>query len=105
MTQLDAIVLAGDARSRVKIAGLELRERAVRSARRVGATRVLVLEDGGEDLVNWRAGSTRPLLVIRADQLVHPPLVAPLVAAAPADGVAIAVGPDDAYAGALLAAG
>ncbi|MBA3820368.1 MAG: hypothetical protein H0X17_15860, partial [Deltaproteobacteria bacterium] len=57
MTELDAIVLAANPRSRVKIAGLELRERAVRSARRVGATRVLVLDGGDEDVVGWRAGS------------------------------------------------
>jgi len=128
--ELDAVVLS-DARSRVAIAGLSAGERAIRVARRVGATRVLVVDPTGEpprpagkavggpmprgsasrmgcsrgELAAWRAGRTCPVLVIRADQLVHPPLVAPLVAAAPADGVAIAVGPDDAYAGALLATG
>jgi phosphatidylglycerophosphate synthase len=103
--ELDAIVLS-DARSRVAIAGLSAGERAVRVARRVGATRVLVVDRAAVgELASWRAGSTCPVLVIRADQLVHPPLVAPLVAAPPADGIAIAVGPDDAYAGALLATG
>ncbi len=122
--ELDAIVLSGPL-SRVRIAGLSAGERAVRVARRVGATRIHVVAlDGAADhasggaeawadgtsrgaraeLVAWRAGRTCPVLVIRADQLVHTPLVAPLVAAAP-DGLAIAVGPDDAYAGALLATG
>ncbi len=111
--ELDAIVLS-DARSRVAIAGLSAGERAVRVARRVGATRVFVVDPAGEvprpagsrgALAAWRAARTCPVLVIRADQLVHPPLVAPLVAAPPADGIAIAVGPDDGYAGALLATG
>ncbi|HEX2691186.1 MAG TPA: CDP-alcohol phosphatidyltransferase family protein [Kofleriaceae bacterium] len=124
--ELDAIVLS-DALSSVAIAGLSAGERAVRVARRAGATRVWVLDRteqaarpiaasppgdlaphldrAGHDLVAWRAGRTCPVLVVRADQLVHSPLVAPLVAAPPADGIAIAVGPDDAYAGALLATG
>jgi phosphatidylglycerophosphate synthase len=104
--ELDAIVLVGTL-SRVRIAGLSVEERAVRAARRVGATRVAIVGDGRDPLAGWRAG--RPLLVIRGDQLVHPPLVAPLVdaaAAAPlADGLAIAVGADGDYAGALLATG
>ncbi|MGE3454957.1 MAG: CDP-alcohol phosphatidyltransferase family protein [Kofleriaceae bacterium] len=82
-----------------------MRERAIRVARRVGAQRVLVMDDAKADLAGWRGSSTLPLLVIRADQLVHTPLVAPLVDAMPAEGLAIAVGPDDDYAGALLAVG
>ena len=57
------------------------------------------------ELAAWRAGRTCPVLVVRADQLVHTPLVAPLVAAPPSDGIAIAVDPDGVYAGALLATG
>jgi phosphatidylglycerophosphate synthase len=106
--ELDAVVLS-DARSRVAIAGLSAGERAIRVARRVGATRVIVVDPLGDrargELAAWRAGRTCPVLVIRADQLVHPPLVTPLIAAPPADGIAIAVGPDDGYAGALLATG
>ncbi len=103
--ELDAIVVSG-ALACVKIAGLSAGERAVRVARRVGASRVLVVDGdaGRAGLMAWRAGRTCPVLVIRADQLVHPPLVAPLIAAAP-EGLAIAVGPDAAYAGALLATG
>jgi phosphatidylglycerophosphate synthase len=102
--ELDAVVLA-DPLSRVKIAGLSAGERAVRVARRAGATRVRVVDGDVAALADWRAGRTCPVLVVRADQLVHVPLVAPLLAAPPTDGVAIAVGPDNAYAGALLARG
>jgi hypothetical protein len=107
--ELDAVVLL-DARSRHRIAGLTAGERAVRVARRAGADRVHVLDRGaseraGTELIGWRVGRTCPVLVIRADQLVHPPLVTPLVAAPPVDGIAIAVGADGGYAGALLASG
>jgi phosphatidylglycerophosphate synthase len=111
---LDAIVLAADQLANVRIAGLTAKERAVRVAKRVGADRVLVL-DHAVDLVAWRAGRTGPVLVIRANQLVHTPLVAPLVAAMPAnDEIVAAVVPDDAavqdltpgsLAGAWIAAG
>jgi phosphatidylglycerophosphate synthase len=102
--ELDAIVLS-NALSRVPIAGLSAGERAVRVARRAGATRVLVVDGGRGELAAWRTGRICPVLVVRADQLVHSPLVAPLIAAPPADGIAIVVGPDGAYAGAVLATG
>lgn len=149
MANLDAIVLAADPRSRLRIGGLTARERAIRVAGRVGATRVFVVDrigpvgaapstlvrahagDGAHEaerpqldagataeLGAWRGASAAPLLVIRADQLVHPPLVEPLVAAAPAlraDGVAVAVANaagaagvppgDHGYGGAFLATG
>jgi phosphatidylglycerophosphate synthase len=68
---------------------------------------VLVVDRVRDQLAAWRGARRCPLLVLRADQLVHSPLVAPLVAAAPAqdDVLAIAVGPDGGYAGALLATG
>jgi len=102
--ELDAVVLF-DALSQQAIAGLTAGERAVRVARRAGAGRVLVVDRVRDQLIAWRGARRGALLVIRADQLVHTPLVAPLVAAAPPDGLAIAVGPDGAYAGALLATG
>ena len=102
--ELDAVVLF-DALSQQAIAGLTAGERAVRVARRAGAGRVLVVDRVRDQLAAWRGARRAPLLVIRADQLVHPPLVVPLVAAAPGDGLAIAVGPDGEYAGALLATG
>jgi phosphatidylglycerophosphate synthase len=116
MVELDAIVLALGALPRVRIAGLTACERGVRVARRVGATRVLVVEDPAQlaELAAWRSGQTQPLLVVRTDQLVHTPLVQPLIEAMPREGVAISVVPADpavedltvgAYAGALVATG
>lgn len=92
---MDAIVLADDPLSRVRIAGLTARERAVRVARRAGAERVLVVDDRAQ----LAAFASPHVLVIRADQLVHTPLVKDLAAA---DGFAIAV-EDSTYAGALVA--
>lgn len=101
----DAIVLADSAAARQKLLGLTIAERGRRVAGRMGARRVLVLgADGGIDaLPSWAAElGTAELLVIRVtDQLVHLPLVRPLVAAAGARR--IAVGPDGGYAGALWA--
>jgi phosphatidylglycerophosphate synthase len=116
MVELDAIVLALGPLPRVRIAGLSARERGVRVAKRVGAIRVLVVEDAAQlaELAAWRSGQTRPLLVLRTDQLVHTPLVQPLIEAIPRDGVAISVVPAEpavedltvgAYAGALVATG
>src|SRR5512139_1016201 len=90
---LDAIVLATDPLSQVRIAGLAVRERAVRVAKRVGASRVHVVESDASRaaLVAWRGSATGPLLVIRADQLVHTPLAQPIVATG---NTAIAVVPE-----------
>jgi phosphatidylglycerophosphate synthase len=104
MTKLDAVILADDPRADVRIAGLSARERAIRVAKRVGAEQVHVVGGSRDGIVAWRAGRTSPVLVIRADQLVHTPLVAPLVEAAH-DGLSAAVGPDDSYGGAFLATG
>lgn len=90
---MDALILASSPLADVRIAGLSARERAIRVARRVGATKIDVV-----DRLEPRPGA---LLIIRADQLVHTPLVQPLVAHG---GTAIAVGPDGAYAGAILLA-
>ncbi|MBA3459456.1 MAG: CDP-alcohol phosphatidyltransferase family protein [Deltaproteobacteria bacterium] len=102
---LDAIILADDPLASVSIAGLTARERASRVAGKVGASRVLVIDGSRDGVTAWRNGRTCPLLVIRADQLVHTPLAAPLIEAIPDDGTAIAVGPDGSYAGAYVAAG
>lgn len=116
MPELDAVILADSPLASVRIAGLDVRERAVRVARRIGAARVSVIERGEDraELVAWRSGRTCPVVVIRADQLVHTPLVQPLINALPADGIAMAVAPgsglvDDiapgGYAGAFVATG
>jgi hypothetical protein len=108
---LDAIVLADNAVADVRIAGLSVRDRATRTAARAGARRVFVADAASprSALVGWREGHDGPVLVIRADQLVHAPLVspliAPLLAAKPSSDLAISVGPDGAYAGAFLATG
>jgi phosphatidylglycerophosphate synthase len=95
-----AVVLAEDPLARVRIAGLTARERAVRVAKKVGAAEVRVVGDPAAraELANVRADA---VLVIRADQLVHTPLVSAL----PRDRSARSIGPDGAYAGAFVAAG
>jgi hypothetical protein len=105
--ELDAIVLADDPLAQVRIAGLTAMERAIRVARRVGATRVNLVRkpDDRRELVAWRDDRTCPLLVIRANQLVHTPLVQPLVAALPSDGIVAAVGDLTGYAGAFATNG
>ena len=116
LVDLDAIVVADGPLAGVRIAGLPAGERAVRVAGRVGARRVRVISGPTDraELHAWRDGRTCPLLVIRADQLVHTPLVQPLTEAIPRDGVAIATVPENpvvedltpgAYAGAFVATG
>ena len=99
----DAIVLADSAHARVKLLGLTIAERGRRVATRIGARRVLLLEAGTHELATWAAElGEAALLVIRVtDQMVHLPLVRPLVAGTGA--TRLAVGPDGAYAGALWA--
>jgi phosphatidylglycerophosphate synthase len=108
---LDAIVLADSELAAVRIAGLSVRERAIRVATRVGAKRVHVIDDAAAraQLVSWRGASSAALLVIRADQLVHTPLCQPLAAwvAGGGSGAAITVGntvedSPDTYAGAFV---
>ena len=110
MASLNAIVLATDPLSRVRIAGLTACERAVRVAKKAGAVDVYVVDDevSRARLVDWRAAQRGRLLVIRADQLVHSGLVEPMLAVG---GDAIAIVPDDApvndltagaYAGAFV---
>ncbi|HEY4059564.1 MAG TPA: CDP-alcohol phosphatidyltransferase family protein [Kofleriaceae bacterium] len=108
---LDAIVLADDALANVRIAGLSARERAVRVAKRVGAQRVLVVDDAlsRESIASWLEGNrNRALLVVRANQLVHTPLCSRLVKALsagemPERGVLRAVGTDGSDGGAYIA--
>jgi phosphatidylglycerophosphate synthase len=101
--QLDAVVIAGEHSSR-RVHGLSLVERARRVAVRAGAQRVIVVDGHAaqrELPVWWRGG--RVLVVRASDQLVHTPLVAPLVGVA---APALAVAPDTgAYAGAFLVDG
>jgi phosphatidylglycerophosphate synthase len=98
LAALSAIVLAEGDLASVRIAGLTVRERAVRIARRVGATEVVVVDSAA---ARAALAVTGDVLVIRVDQLVHTPLVQPLLDA-PGD---LVVADDGSYAGAFVARG
>jgi phosphatidylglycerophosphate synthase len=100
LSALVAVILAESPIARVRVAGLTARERAVRVARKVGAARVVVV-GAPADRAALRDLSG-DVLVLRADQLVHTPLAAPIV---DASTTAIAVAPDGGYAGAFVARG
>ncbi len=108
---LDAVVLADSSLAAVRIAGLSARERAIRVAQRVGATRVHVVDTAAQraELVAWYGVTGAPLLLLRADQLVHTPLAQPLVdwLRGGGAGAAIAVGdlPAGTYGGAVVVTG
>lgn len=113
MANLDAIVLATDALTNTRIGGLSARERAVRVVKRVGADHVFVVENDASraQLATWRSTRRNPILVVRADQMVHLDLVQPLLATG---RDAIAVVPENPpvndltegdYAGAFLVGG
>jgi len=110
----DAVIIAESPHAKTVILGLTLVERGRRVATRVGARRVFVLAHSVEPgaLVRWdQERGDAALVVIRAgDQVVHPPLIQPLLAGS--SDRRIAVGPDDGqlehrglYAGALWADG
>lgn len=101
----DAVIVADGPHAEARVAGLSLRERARRVALKAGARRVHVIArdaDRAALAAWWREGRAGALLVVRgADQVVHTPLVAPLVERG---DTALAVTPDGAYAGAIFAA-
>lgn len=103
----DAIILAASEHRSTVLLGLTLMERGRRVAGRVGARRVLVIENAADAaaLPAWDAErGDAGLLVIRAgDQMVHMPLVKPLLEGTGARR--LAVGPDGTFGGALYAAG
>jgi phosphatidylglycerophosphate synthase len=103
----DAVILAASPHATTKLLGLSLVERGRRVAEKAGARRIHIIDgdDAAARLSAWDSErGDAALLVIRAgDQLVHLPLVKPLIA-----GVGdrrLAVGPDGTFAGALWAAG
>lgn len=104
---LDAVILADSPHATAVVLGLTLVERGARVAGRIGARRVFVYDGSVEPqaLARWDAErGDAALVVIRAgDQIVHPPLVQPLLAGT--SERRIAVGPDGTYAGALWADG
>jgi phosphatidylglycerophosphate synthase len=109
MSAIGAIILEGDRGCR--LGGLSLTERALRVARRAGATTTLVIStsDDRQRVRAWAetAGLTR-LFIIDADQLVHTPLVEGLtgtaLAVVPAAPAASDLAPGQ-YAGALSVEG
>ena len=76
-----AVVLAEPATAGLRIAGLSLAERAERVARRAGAAEVRCVATAEDRLRlrSWRPRATRVLVLRATDQLVHTPLVSPLV--------------------------
>ena len=101
MQELDALILADSPHARTELLGLTLMERGRRVASRAGARRVFVLDsaDAAAGLLAWAEGlGHAALLVVRAsDQVVHKPLVEPLLRGT--QDRRLAVGPDGAYAG------
>jgi len=102
----DAVILAAPAATDQKVLGLRASERARRVAERAGAGRVLVVTDDEPTAVPWwgaAAAGTALLVVDARGQLVHSPLIEPLLegGATPA----IAVDADGSPAGALLVDG
>ncbi|HEX5060619.1 MAG TPA: CDP-alcohol phosphatidyltransferase family protein [Kofleriaceae bacterium] len=101
----DAVVLATAPTANDKLLGITLAERGRRVADKAGARRVYMIDSEAAlaGLAAWdRDRGDAALLFVRAgDQLVHLPLVRPLIAGL--DPRRIAVGPTGEYAGALWA--
>lgn len=99
-TEFDAVVLADSPHANEVLLGITLLERARRIATRAGAKRVFVVDGKDPALAAWNAErGDRALLVLRGgDQLVHLPLVKPLVEGS--GEVRVAVGPDGTHGGA-----
>ncbi len=107
MREFDAVILADSPHAKTAVLGLSLVERARRVAGRVGVRRVFV-HAGAPSALEWttwaRQVGSAALLVIRGgDQVVHKPLVEPLLAGT--QPRRLAVEPDGAFAGALYASG
>jgi phosphatidylglycerophosphate synthase len=112
----DAVVLADSPHAKHRILGLSLAERGRRVAKKAGARRILVIDDAASrsELATWNAerGDASLLVIDARDQLVHSPLVDPLIGKASgfrlqASGSDLysVVGADGAAAGAWLARG
>lgn len=103
----DAIVLARALHARARVAGVSLVERGRRVVAKLGARRIKVVTTDADlaELAAWAAArGDHPLVLVQAgDQLVHTPLVAPLLSAT--GPRRLTVGPDGTYAGALWAEG
>ncbi|HEY5921577.1 MAG TPA: CDP-alcohol phosphatidyltransferase family protein [Kofleriaceae bacterium] len=107
MKDFDALILADSPHAKTVLLGLTLVERGWRVATKVGARRVFVLDgpEAARTVRDWAGeGGNVALVVMRAgDQVVHKPLLEPLVRGTGARRMA--VGPDGEYAGALWVEG
>ena len=104
-TEFDAVILADSPHANEVVLGITLLERARRIVTRAGAKRVYVVSGNDTGLAEWNLQrGDRALLVLRGgDQLVHTPLVKPIVEG---DGdVRVAVGADGVLGGAWWFAG
>ncbi len=105
LATFDAVIVAAAPTAAARVLGLTLVERGRRVAGKLGARRIFVLDGpaGGHALTRWAADlGDAGLLILRAgDQVVHLPLVEPLLAATGERRIAV----DDqrTYAGALYA--
>ncbi len=103
----DAVVLADSPHARARVMGLTLVERGTRVAAKSGARRVYVVDspEAARGLPAWDEGrGDAALVVVRAgDQVVHKPLIEPLLAGE--RDRRIAVSANDVYAGALYVRG
>lgn len=103
----DAVIVACAPSATERVLGLSLVERGRRVARKAGARRIIIVDGApaASELAAWDAArGDAALLVIQAgDQLVHLPLVEPLLRAT--GDRRVAVGFDGGYAGALYAEG
>jgi len=103
----DAVVLADSPHAHARVMGLTLVERGRRVAAKSGARRVYVVDsaDAAKGVIAWNdARDDLPLVVVRCgDQVIHRPLIEPLLAGS--RDRRIAVSENDAYAGALYVRG
>jgi phosphatidylglycerophosphate synthase len=103
----DAVVLADSPHARARVMGLTLVERGRRVAAKSGARRVYVVDspEAAKGVVAWDAErGDAALVVVRAgDQVIHKPLIEPLLAGS--RDRRIAVSANDAFAGALYVRG
>ena len=103
--EFDAIILADSPHANEVLLGLTLVERAKRIATRAGAKRVFVVDGNDTGLAAWdQARGDRALVIVRGgDQLVHAPLLKPLVEGSGPRRVVVSV--DGEYGGALWVSG
>lgn len=103
----DAVVLADSPHASARVMGLTLVERGRRVAAKSGARRVYVVDspEAAKGVVAWdEARGSAALVVVRAgDQVIHKPLIEPLLAGSRDRRIAVAA--DDSYAGALYVEG